>query len=153
MRRLVMMIGLVMLFGFVAAGVAIAVTKTCGNNLPCRGTDNDDVLYERIDNHKKDRILGLQGNDDMSAALYTSDRDRLEGGSGRDKILVNDGDARDSARGGRGRDVCRVDRGDSRQSCERVDVAAAGAEPAGFGNTAINPENESTDPGETTGQE
>ena len=141
MRRLVMMIGLVMLFGFVAAGVAIAVTKTCGNNLPCRGTDNDDVLYERIDNHKKDHILGLRGNDDMSAALYTSDQDRLEGGSGRDRILVNDGDTRDSARGGQGRDVCLVDKGDSRRSCERVRVEAAGAIPAGFADTATNSEN------------
>ena len=141
MRRLVMMIGLVMVLGFVAAGVAIAVTKTCGNNLPCRGTDNDDVLHERVGNRERDRIMGLEGNDDIEAALFTKDQDRVDGGRGRDRILVNDGDARDSARGGRGRDVCRVDRGDSRRSCERVDVAAAGAEPAGFGNTAIGPEN------------
>jgi hypothetical protein len=146
MRRLVMMIGLVMMLGFVAAGVALAVTKTCGDNLPCRGTDNDDVLHERVGNHKKDHIMGLKGHDDMEAALFTKDRDRLDGGSGRDRILVNDGDARDVARGGRGRDVCFVDQGDGRRSCERVEVAVAGAIPAGFANTA-------TDPGETTGQE
>ena len=141
MRRLVMMIGLVMVLGFVAAGVAIAVTKTCGDNLPCRGTDNEDVLHERVGNHKKDHIMGLDRNDDMEAALFTKDRDRLEGGRGRDRILVNDGDARDSARGGQGRDVCFVDKGDSRRSCERVRVEAAGAIPAGFADTATNSEN------------
>ena len=149
MRRLVMMIGLVMLFGFVAAGVAIAVTKTCGNNLPCRGTDNDDVLHERVGNRERDRIMGLEGNDDIEAALFTKDQDRVDGGRGRDRILVNDGDARDSARGGRSRDVCFVDQGDSRRSCERVEVAdkaEAGVLPAGFGNTTINPR-------ESTGQE
>jgi hypothetical protein len=136
MRRLVMMIGLVMMLGFVAAGVALAVTKTCGDNLPCRGTDNDDVLHERVGNHKKDHIMGLKGNDDIEAALFTKDRDRVDGGPGRDRILVNDGDARDVARGGRGRDVCFVDQGDGRRSCERVEVESAGAIPAGFGTTA-----------------
>jgi hypothetical protein len=149
MRRLVMMIGLVMMLGFVAAGVALAVTKTCGDNLPCRGTDNDDVLHERVGNHKKDHIMGLKGNDDIEAALFTKDRDRVDGGPGRDRILVNDGDARDVARGGRGRDVCFVDQGDGRRSCERVEVESAGAIPAGFGTTA----DESTDSGERAGQE
>jgi len=153
MRRLVMMLGLVMMLIFVTAGVALAVHKICGD-IPCRGTNNDDVLYERIGNGAKDRILGLEGNDAMDAALYADDQDSLEGGPGRDRIVVNDGDARDSANGGRSRDVCRVDQGDSRSSCERVAVEAAGAEPAGSATSQpTSPEKESTAPGERTGQE
>ncbi len=150
-RRMFMLVGLMMITVIVAAGVALAVTKTC-KNVPCRGTDNDDVLYERVGNGDRDRIFALRGNDDMSAALYTRDRDRLFGGPHGDRIVVNDNDSRDLANGGRGRDTCYIDRGDNTRSCERVDVAAAGVEPAGFGNTATNPENESTDPGEATGQ-
>jgi hypothetical protein len=153
MRRLVLMIGVLMMLVLVSAGVALAVRKTCGD-IPCRGTNNDDVLYERIGNGARDRILGLDGDDDMDAALYDDDQDRLEGAKGRDRIVVNDGDARDTANGGRGRDVCRVDAGDSRSSCERVDVEAAGAEPAGSATSQpTSPEKESTAPGERTGQE
>jgi hypothetical protein len=133
MRRLVMMIGVVMMLVLVSAGVGLAVIRTC-RDIPCRGTDNNDVLYERIGNHTNDHILGLRGKDDMDAALFTSDRDRLEGGAARDRILVNDGDSHDTADGGRGRDVCFIDSGDRRKSCERGEVAAAGAKPASFGN-------------------
>ena len=139
MRRMFMLVGLMMITVVVAAGVAVAVTKTC-KNVPCRGTDNDDVLYERTGNHDRDRIYGLRGNDDMAAALYTRDRDRLFGGPHGDRIVVNDGDRRDLAAGGRGRDICYIDRGDNRRSCESTRVAAAGVEPSGFGNTATNPQ-------------
>jgi hypothetical protein len=35
MRRMLMMLGMVMLIVMLAAGVALAVNKQCGNNLPC----------------------------------------------------------------------------------------------------------------------
>jgi hypothetical protein len=146
-RRTLMLMGMTMLIALVTAGVAVAVVKTC-KDVPCRGTDNDDVLYERTGNGDRDRIYALRGNDDMSAALYTRDRDRLFGGPHGDRIVVNDGDRRDLAAGGRGRDTCHIDRGDNTRSCERRNVTAAGVEPAGFGNTATNPQNEATDPGE-----
>jgi hypothetical protein len=139
MRRLVLMIGVLMMLVLVSAGVALAVRKTCGD-IPCRGTSSDDVLYERIGNHARDRILGLGGNDDMDAALYTADQDRLEGDKGRDRIVVHDGDDRDTADGGRGKDICYVDPGDSRSSCETVKSTALGAQPAGLGNTATSSE-------------
>ena len=139
MRRMFVLVGLTMLIVVVTAGVGLAVTKTC-KNVPCRGTDNDDVLYERIGNHDRDRIFALKGNDDMSAALYTRDKDRLFGGNHGDRIVVNDGDRRDLAAGGRGRDICYIGRGDNRRSCESTRVAAAGVEPSGFGNTATNPQ-------------
>jgi hypothetical protein len=153
MRRMGMLLGLTVLIVMVAAGIAVAVNKQCGNNLPCRGTDNDDVLHERVGNRDRDRILGLDGNDDMEAATFHRDRDSLDGGRQGDRILTNDGDARDTARGGRGRDTCLIDQGDGNRSCERLRTAAAGALPADFGEGISDPGNEPTDPEETTLEE
>jgi Ca2+-binding RTX toxin-like protein len=114
-----MMFGIGMLLVLVAAGLAVAVTKTCGNNLPCEGTDNDDVLYERI-GADQDRILGFDGRDVIDANTFDPDRDVLKGGAGRDRLLTNDTDRFDVANGGRGRDVCYVSRGDATRSCEVV---------------------------------
>ena len=122
-----MFLGVATVMLVMAAGVAVAVNKQCGNNLPCRGTDNNDQLHERIGNHERDRILGLDGSDLIDANNYGKDRDRLEGGSGRDKLLTNDNDSRDSARGGRGNDRCIVDRGDNTSSCS-VSIQAAGVD-------------------------
>lgn len=118
MRRIAMMVGLAMLLVVVAAGAALAVTKTC-QNVPCNGSDNDDVLYERIGT-KHDRIFGLPGEDVIDANTFNFDRDALMGGRHGDKLLTNDGDDRDVARGGRGRDVCYVDQGDRAVNCEVV---------------------------------
>jgi hypothetical protein len=130
-RRIVMFLAVATIMLVMAAGVAVAVNKQCGNNLPCRGTDNNDQLHERIGNHKKDRIHALKGNDLLDANNYRRDRDRLEGGPGRDRLLTNDNDSRDSAFGGRGNDKCIVDRGDNAGSCS-VGIQAAGVDPAGF---------------------
>jgi Ca2+-binding RTX toxin-like protein len=119
MRRLVTMLGMVMLIAMMAAGVAVAVTKTCGNNLPCEGTDNDDVLYERIGN-KRDHIDGFDGRDVIDANTFNRDTDILHGGEGRDRLLTNDADGRDLAHGGRGRDVCWVNAGDRTRNCQEV---------------------------------
>jgi hypothetical protein len=43
MRRLMMLLGMVMLLSLMASGVALAITKTC-NSIPCFGTNNADVL-------------------------------------------------------------------------------------------------------------
>jgi hypothetical protein len=124
-RRMVMLLGAIAVMLVMAAGAAVAVNKQCGDSLPCRGTDNDDQLHERIGNHKKDRILGLQGGDLIDANNYRQDRDRLEGGPQGDTLLTNDNDSRDSADGGRGNDKCIVDRGDNTSSCS-VSIQAAG---------------------------
>ena len=110
---------MVMLIAMMAAGVAVAVTKTCGNSLPCEGTNNDDVLYERIDS-EHDRIFGFDGRDNIDANTFNRDRDVVHGGDGRDRLLTNDTDGRDRAHGGRGRDICYVSRGDATRSCEVV---------------------------------
>ena len=119
MRRSGITFAVVMLVVLVAAGVAVAVTKTCGNTLPCEGTDGDDVLYERI-GPEHDRIKGFDGRDVIDANTFNSDRDVLLGGDGRDRLLTNDTDRFDVARGGRGRDICYVSRGDVTRSCEVV---------------------------------
>ena len=118
MRRIVVLLGLMALIVVVAAGIAVAVTKQCGDNLPCRGTDNDDNLYER-DGSKRDRIFGLGGDDVIDANTFNNDRDVVEGGPQGDRLLTNDGDGRDIARGGKGSDVCYVDPGDASSSCDR----------------------------------
>jgi Ca2+-binding RTX toxin-like protein len=110
---------MVMLITMMAAGVAVAVTKTCGNNLPCEGTNNDDVLYERTGS-EHDRIFGFDGRDVIDANTFNRDRDVVHGGDGRDRLLTNDTDGRDRAHGGRGRDICYVSRGDATRSCEVV---------------------------------
>ncbi len=127
MRRIVMFLGVATVMLVMAAGVAVAVNKQCGDNLPCRGTDNSDELHERIGNHERDRILGLDGGDLLDANNYGKDRDRLDGGPGRDKLLTNENDSRDAARGGKGNDRCIVDRGDSTSSCS-VSIQAAGVD-------------------------
>jgi len=118
-----MSLGLIMVLLIVAAGVALAATRVCNDVLPCRGTENDDVLYEREGNRERDRILGLDGEDVIQAATYTRDRDVAEGGRRDDRLLTNDGDGRDTARGGRGKDVCYVDPGDASSSCDRRGAA------------------------------
>jgi RTX calcium-binding nonapeptide repeat (4 copies) len=119
MRRLVMLLGMVMLIAMVAAGVALAVTKVC-KDVPCEGTDRDDVLFERIGNREHDRIFGFEGRDVINANTYDSDRDVLHGDASRDRLLTNDTDNRDRADGGRGRDTCYVSQGDTTRSCEVV---------------------------------
>ena len=126
MRRIVMLLGVAMFMLVVAAGIAVAVEKTC-ENIPCTGTENDDELHER-EGSNKDRILGKGGNDRIEATLYTSDRDALIGGQQGDRLVTVDGDRRDSARGGSGRDTCFIDQGDARRSCERFDIATTEAE-------------------------
>jgi hypothetical protein len=56
LRRIVMLLGVLMVMLVAAAGIAVAGEKTC-ENIPCTGTDNDDELHER-QGSLKDRILG-----------------------------------------------------------------------------------------------
>ena len=119
MRRPVMMFLMGMVLVVVAAGLAMAETKTCGRGDPCEGTENDDVLYERL-GANEDRIKGLDGRDVIDANTFMPDRDVLMGGDDRDTLLTNDTDRFDVANGGRRRDVCYVSKGDAVRSCEVV---------------------------------
>ena len=112
MRKAAIVLGLSMVLVFVAAGAALALRIPC-DSIPCIGTDNADLMYERA-GAKKDRIFGLKGADLIDANTFRGDRDLLHGQDGRDRLLSNDGDGRDVVRGGPGRDTCIVDRGDRR---------------------------------------
>ena len=130
MRRIAMVVGLAMLFAMVAAGAALAVTKTC-QNVPCTGTQNEDLLYER-EGTVRDAIYGFGEEDVIDANTFNFDKDRVFGGDRGDKLLVNDGDGRDVVKGGMGRDVCFVDEGDRAVNCE---VTRDDAGPEGTGVT------------------
>lgn len=125
MRRLMMMLGMVMVLALMASGVALAVNKSC-QSTPCDGTNNDDVLHERTD-AGPDNIRGFGGQDLLDANNRFNDRDRLRGGDRSDKLLANDRDRRDVLRGGAGRDRCFGDPGDRFVNCEvRSTRAVAG---------------------------
>ncbi|HET9966053.1 MAG TPA: hypothetical protein VFQ10_11710 [Rubrobacter sp.] len=63
------------------------------------------------------------GHDLILANGYTNDRDIVKGGSGYDKIKVNDGDRWDTASGGAGGDWCIVDSiSEAGTGCSRVSV-------------------------------
>ena len=113
MRKVMVMVALVALFTLVAAGVAVAVTRTC-TSVPCKGTSADDVLRERVGDGKRDVIYGLRGDDrlDAGSSLRSgpAETDVLYGGRGNDRVFAVDEDFRDKAYGGPGKhDRCLVD--------------------------------------------
>lgn len=121
MQRAAIIFGLAMMLVFAAAGAVLAAQLAC-NKDPCIGTDNDDLMYERAGDNKKDSIFGLKGGDVIDANTFFSDKDALHGQEGRDRLLSNDGDGSDVVKGGPGKDTCIVDKGDRRKSCEVVRV-------------------------------
>ena len=76
--------------------------------VPCVGTGTSDLIFERIGNGKKDRILLRGGDDQVRANAYSRDRDIIKGGSGKDLIYTDDADRRDRIYGGKGGDKCYV---------------------------------------------
>lgn len=109
------------------AGVKGAVVKSnqtiqC-TGVPCVATGNDDLVFERIGNRLKDRILLKGGDDQVRANAYGNDKDVIKGTSGFDLIYVDDGDTKDRIFGGKGRDKCYVDaRSEAVSGCSRVIV-------------------------------
>src|SRR3712207_1907713 len=72
--------------------------------IPCVATGDGDVLFERVGDGVRDRMLAQGNHDLLRAQNYTNDRDVAKGGFGNDRLLVNDGDALDGAIGGAGND-------------------------------------------------
>ena len=105
------------------AGTAYAAIVQC-RSVPCTASGNADIVNERVGNGKADRIALRGGDDLVDASDYTNDRDVVYGGSGYDRIKVDDGDTRDLARGGAGaQDWCIVDaRKEAGRGCDRVTV-------------------------------
>jgi hypothetical protein len=93
------------------------------HKVPCYGTGSHDLIFERVGNGKRDKILLRGGDDQVRADHYHRDSDVIKGSKGFDLIYVSDGDTRDKIFGGLGRDKCFVDaRSEVGGGCSRVIV-------------------------------
>ena len=112
----------------IQAGVAMAWTIPCSDLFDiCRGTDNPDRIVE---SSVGDGIRAMGGDDDVDAARFAEDTDKVLGGSGDDTINTADGDPFDAFRCGRGQDVAIVDPGDYvAGGCEDATTATDGPGP------------------------
>lgn len=124
MRKLAMVVSLaVMLVPLVTAAAFAADQLIYCKAAPCYGSGNNDRIYERPHIGAFNKIIMKGGHDIILANRYTNDRDIVKGGTGYDKIKVNDGDSFDTASGGAGGDWCIVDaRSEAGTSCTRVSV-------------------------------
>ncbi len=123
--KIVMMIAMaVVLVALVGSGTALAQTIggviQCQDS-PCVATGDHQVLFERVGDGVRDRMIAQGGHDHLDARSYTNDRDVAKGGGGHDVLLVDDGDAMDGAIGGPGNDTCVVDAAiEAADTCETV---------------------------------
>jgi hypothetical protein len=123
--KIVMMIAMaVVLVALVGSGTALAQTIggviQCQDS-PCVATGDHQVLFERVGDGVRDRMIAQGGHDHLSARAYTNDRDVAKGSGGHDVLLVDDGDAMDGAIGGPGNDTCVVDAAiEAADTCETV---------------------------------
>ena len=109
---------------------AKVLTDRAGNQtiqctgVPCTASGRSDLVFERIGNGKKDRILLKGGDDQVRANTYGADRDVIKGHDGFDLIYVNDEDTLDRIYGGKGNDKCYVDaRKEAVSGCSRIIVS------------------------------
>ena len=125
--KIAMMVALaVVLVALLGAGGGAALAQTIGgviqcDEVPCVATGNHQVLFERVGDGVRDRMIAQAGHDHLNAEGYTDDRDVAKGGGGHDSLLVDDGDAMDAAIGGPGYDTCVVDAAiEASYTCETV---------------------------------
>jgi hypothetical protein len=123
--KIAMMIAMtVVLVTLVGSGTALA--QVIGGaiqcqSVPCVATGDHQVLFERVGDGVRDRMIAQAGHDHLDARSYTNDRDVAKGSGGHDLLLVNDGDAMDGAIGGPGNDTCVVDASiEAAYTCETV---------------------------------
>src|SRR5215210_8068232 len=116
----------------IQAGLALAWPIPCGDTFDtCRGTDNPDRIVE---SSVDDGIRAEGGDDDVDAARFAEDTDKVLGGRGDDTINTADGDPFDAIGCGRGRDVAIFDPGDVvKRSCENTTATVGGPGPAAGG--------------------
>jgi hypothetical protein len=89
--------------------------------VPCVATGAHQVLFERVGDGVRDKMIAQGGHDRLDARAYTNDRDVTKGNGGHDLLRVNDGDAMDGAIGGPGFDICVVDAAiEAADTCERI---------------------------------
>ena len=124
MRKLMLVLGLVVAMVPLIGAAALAADQIVQcKGIPCFGSGNDDLIYERMGNGKDDKIYARGGHDRILANKYTNDHDIIKGGKGSfDKINVRDGDPKDRIRAGTGaHDWCIVDaNSELAGGCERI---------------------------------
>jgi hypothetical protein len=108
-----------------SAGTALAQQVIGGAiqcvSVPCVATGAHQVLFERVGDGVRDKMIAQGGHDHLDARAYTNDRDVAKGSGGHDLLRVNDGDAMDGAIGGPGWDTCVVDAAiEAADTCETV---------------------------------
>jgi hypothetical protein len=108
-----------------SAGTAFAQQVIGGaiqcQTVPCVATGAHQVLFERVGDGVRDKMIAQGGHDRLDARAYTNDRDVTKGNGGHDLLRVNDGDAMDGAIGGPGFDICVVDAAiEAADTCERI---------------------------------
>jgi hypothetical protein len=108
-----------------SAGTALAQQVIGGaiqcQRVPCVATGAHQVLFERVGDGVRDKMIAQGGHDRLDARAYTNDRDVARGSGGHDLLRVNDGDAMDGAIGGPGWDTCVVDAAiEAADTCETV---------------------------------
>ena len=114
----------VVLVGLVGSGPALA--QMIGGviqcqTVPCVATGDHQVLFERVGDGVRDKMIAQGGHDHLDARSYTNDRDVTKGSGGHDLLRVNDGDTMDGAIGGPGWDTCVVDASiEAADTCEAV---------------------------------
>ena len=114
----------VVLVGLVGSGPALA--QMIGGVIqcqtaPCEATGDHQVLFERVGDGVRDKMIAQGGHDHLDARSYTNDRDVTKGSGGHDLLRVNDGDTMDGAIGGPGWDTCVVDASiEAADTCEAV---------------------------------
>ena len=90
----------VVLVGLVGSGPALA--QVIGGviqcqTVPCVATGDHQVLFERVGDGVRDKMIAQGGHDHLDARSYTNDRDVTKGSGGHDLLRVNDGDTMDLA--------------------------------------------------------
>src|SRR5919107_3910032 len=124
--KIAMMIAIaVVLVALVGSGTALSQTIRgviqCQGKPPCVATGDHQVLFERVGDGVRDKMIAQGGHDHLDARSYTNDRDVAKGGGGHDVLRVDDGDALDGAIGGPGWDTCVVDAAiEAADTCETV---------------------------------
>jgi hypothetical protein len=108
-----------------SAGSALAQQVIGGaiqcQTVPCVATGAHQVLFERVGDGVRDKMIAQGGHDRLDARAYTNDRDVAKGNGGHDLLRVNDGDAMDGAIGGPGFDICVVDAAiEAADTCDRI---------------------------------
>jgi hypothetical protein len=89
--------------------------------VPCVASGDHQILFERVGDGVRDKMIAQGGHDRLDARAYTNDRDVTKGSGGHDLLRVNDGDAMDGAIGGPGFDICVVDAAiEAADTCDRI---------------------------------